>query len=249
MDRKAAINFARVGAQKIWVGTLAIKPNAKTGAHHHGALESVIYVVRGKARMRWGEHLEYVAEANSGRLHLHLRPTFRTRKSTRASGRGARVRPGAQRQRGGGGQISISSRSRSRKPLKWGSTRFDKDELIPSTARDAASATKQPRSDRRMRARIEIASSGFALLAMTGHGNIANARAGNPGPFFTFGHVTHDDRALRRHLCRGSPSPRSDQLAVLESACRSPRSILSVVSVCPSPRGRSRSRRAARRET
>src|SRR6202023_4049006 len=66
MDRKAAINFARVGAQKIWAGTVAIKPNAKTGAHHHGALESVIYVVRGKARMRWGEHLEYVAEANAG---------------------------------------------------------------------------------------------------------------------------------------------------------------------------------------
>ena len=41
-------------------------PNAKTGAHHHGALESVIYVVRGKARMRWGEHLEFTAEAGPG---------------------------------------------------------------------------------------------------------------------------------------------------------------------------------------
>jgi uncharacterized RmlC-like cupin family protein len=66
MDRKAAINLARVGAQKIWAGTVAIHPNAKTGAHHHGALESVIYVLRGKARMRWGEHLEYVAEAGPG---------------------------------------------------------------------------------------------------------------------------------------------------------------------------------------
>src|SRR5712691_3995382 len=66
MDRKAAINFARVGAQKIWAGTVSIRPNAKTGAHHHGALESVIYVVRGRARMRWGERLEYVAEAGPG---------------------------------------------------------------------------------------------------------------------------------------------------------------------------------------
>jgi uncharacterized RmlC-like cupin family protein len=66
MDRKAAINFARVGAQKIWAGTVSIKPDAKTGAHHHGALESVIYVVRGKARMRWGERLQYVAEAGPG---------------------------------------------------------------------------------------------------------------------------------------------------------------------------------------
>lgn len=66
MDRAAAINYARVGAQKIWAGTVNIKPNAKTGAHHHGALESVIYVVRGRARMRWGEHLEFTAEAGPG---------------------------------------------------------------------------------------------------------------------------------------------------------------------------------------
>jgi uncharacterized RmlC-like cupin family protein len=66
MHREAAINFARVGAQKIWAGTVTIHPNAKTGAHHHGELESVIYVVRGKARMRWGEHLEFVAEAGPG---------------------------------------------------------------------------------------------------------------------------------------------------------------------------------------
>ena len=66
MQREAAINAARVGAQKIWAGTVRIDPNAKTGAHHHGSLESVIYVVRGKARMRWGERLEYVAEAEPG---------------------------------------------------------------------------------------------------------------------------------------------------------------------------------------
>ncbi|HEY1719972.1 MAG TPA: cupin domain-containing protein [Magnetospirillaceae bacterium] len=66
MERQAAINLARVGAQKIWAGTVKIHPNAKTGAHHHGALESVIYVVKGQARMRWGEKLEYVAEAKAG---------------------------------------------------------------------------------------------------------------------------------------------------------------------------------------
>ena len=66
MDRQAAINFARVGAQKLWAGTVAIAPNAKTGPHHHGPLESVIYVVRGRARMRWGERLEFVAEAGPG---------------------------------------------------------------------------------------------------------------------------------------------------------------------------------------
>jgi uncharacterized RmlC-like cupin family protein len=66
MNRAAAIDHARVGAQKLWAGTVTIHPNAKTGAHHHGALESVIYIVRGHARMRWGERLEFMAEAGPG---------------------------------------------------------------------------------------------------------------------------------------------------------------------------------------
>jgi len=66
MDRQAAINLARAGAQKLWAGTVTIHPNAKTGAHHHGELESVIYIVRGKARMRWGERLEFTAEGGPG---------------------------------------------------------------------------------------------------------------------------------------------------------------------------------------
>ncbi len=66
MDRQAAITFARTGAQKLWAGTVHIHPNAKTGAHHHGPLESVIYVVKGRARMRWGERLEFTAEAGAG---------------------------------------------------------------------------------------------------------------------------------------------------------------------------------------
>src|SRR5205085_395384 len=57
---------ARVDAQKLWAGTVHIHANAKTGPHHHGPLESVIYVVSGRARMRWGESLEFVAEAGPG---------------------------------------------------------------------------------------------------------------------------------------------------------------------------------------
>ena len=66
MDRKAAITFARTGAQKLWAGTVHIHPGALTGAHHHGHLESVIYVVKGRARMRWGDALEFMAEAGPG---------------------------------------------------------------------------------------------------------------------------------------------------------------------------------------
>src|SRR4051812_3273433 len=66
MTRKAAISAASAGASKLWAGTVDIEPNAKTGAHHHGPVESVIYVVNGRARMRWGERLEFVAEAGPG---------------------------------------------------------------------------------------------------------------------------------------------------------------------------------------
>ena len=66
MNRAAAINHARAGAEKLWAGTVVIHPDARTGAHHHGELESVIYVVSGRARMRWGNQLEFVAEAGPG---------------------------------------------------------------------------------------------------------------------------------------------------------------------------------------
>ncbi len=66
MQRAAAITVASAGAHKIWAGMVTIQPQARTGAHHHGELESVIFVLSGRARMRWGEHLESVAEAGPG---------------------------------------------------------------------------------------------------------------------------------------------------------------------------------------
>jgi len=66
MQRAVAVSGERVGAQGLWAGTVTILPGARTGAHHHGPLESVIYVVRGLARMRWGERLEYTAEVGPG---------------------------------------------------------------------------------------------------------------------------------------------------------------------------------------
>src|ERR1044071_1706008 len=66
MQRAVAVSGARVGAQGLWAGTVTILPGPRTGAHHHGELESVIYVVRGRARMRWGERLEFTADAGGG---------------------------------------------------------------------------------------------------------------------------------------------------------------------------------------
>jgi uncharacterized RmlC-like cupin family protein len=66
MHRRAAVTSAKTGARNLWAGTVTIDARAKTGPHHHGDLESVIYVVNGIARMRWGAQLEYVAEAQAG---------------------------------------------------------------------------------------------------------------------------------------------------------------------------------------
>jgi uncharacterized RmlC-like cupin family protein len=66
MSRAAAITHASAGAHKLWAGTVVVEPNVKTAAHHHGELETVLYIVKGRARFRWGEHLEFVDEAGPG---------------------------------------------------------------------------------------------------------------------------------------------------------------------------------------
>src|SRR6185437_15837653 len=66
MTREAAITHARTGATKLWAGTVVVQPDAKTGPHHHGELETVLYIVKGRARMRWGERLEFTDEAGPG---------------------------------------------------------------------------------------------------------------------------------------------------------------------------------------
>ena len=66
MTRAAAINRVMAGANRLWAGTVSVHPNAKTAPHHHGELESIIYIVSGRARMRWGERLEFFAEAGPG---------------------------------------------------------------------------------------------------------------------------------------------------------------------------------------
>jgi uncharacterized RmlC-like cupin family protein len=66
MTRAAAITHARAGAEKLWAGTVVVEPAARTGAHHHGALETVLYIVKGRARFRWGDHLEFSEEAGPG---------------------------------------------------------------------------------------------------------------------------------------------------------------------------------------
>jgi uncharacterized RmlC-like cupin family protein len=66
MTRAAAITHAGAGAKKLWAGTMVVQPEAKTCPHHHGELETVLYVVAGRIRMRWGDQLELIEEARTG---------------------------------------------------------------------------------------------------------------------------------------------------------------------------------------
>ena len=66
MTRAAAITHAKAGASKLWAGTMVVQPEAKTGPHHHGELETVLYVIKGRIRMRWGNQLELSEEAKAG---------------------------------------------------------------------------------------------------------------------------------------------------------------------------------------
>ena len=66
MQREAGVAASTVGAQKLWVGYGTMAPGMKSGAHHHGPVESGIYVISGRARIRFGPHLEQTVDAGPG---------------------------------------------------------------------------------------------------------------------------------------------------------------------------------------
>jgi uncharacterized RmlC-like cupin family protein len=66
MNREAAISGSHVGSTALWAGTNRIEPGSSTGPHHHGALESVIFIISGNAFMRWGDRLEFITKAGPG---------------------------------------------------------------------------------------------------------------------------------------------------------------------------------------
>ena len=66
MDRAEGVGACTVGASSIWAGHVTVGPGVKSGAHHHGEVESAIYIISGKARFRYGERLEHNIEAGAG---------------------------------------------------------------------------------------------------------------------------------------------------------------------------------------
>lgn len=66
MTRYPAVAAETVGSRGLWVGFVTMEPGARSGAHHHGDCESAIYIVRGRARFRFGPRLEGTVEAGPG---------------------------------------------------------------------------------------------------------------------------------------------------------------------------------------
>jgi uncharacterized RmlC-like cupin family protein len=64
--RATAFDFAGTDGKETWIGTVTLRPSAKTGAHHHGRTEVAVYVVKGRGQIRWGERLEFAAEVGPG---------------------------------------------------------------------------------------------------------------------------------------------------------------------------------------
>lgn len=63
MSRLVAISEEASGSRGLWAGFVTIPPGVRSGAHHHGDAESVIYMISGRARFRWGDNLENAADA------------------------------------------------------------------------------------------------------------------------------------------------------------------------------------------
>jgi uncharacterized RmlC-like cupin family protein len=70
-QRLAAIPGAKGIASGMWAGTFRVEPGGKTGIHHHGAQETVVYVLAGESLVRWGERGEHSATAKAGDF-LHV---------------------------------------------------------------------------------------------------------------------------------------------------------------------------------
>ncbi len=66
MLREAAICGSLTSAEGLWMGVGSNDPGNASAVHHHGHLESGIYITKGHIRFRFGEKLEHVVDAEPG---------------------------------------------------------------------------------------------------------------------------------------------------------------------------------------
>ena len=50
----------------MWGGLFTVAAGGQTAIHHHGKQDTVVYVLAGKALIRWGRHGEFSATAQPG---------------------------------------------------------------------------------------------------------------------------------------------------------------------------------------
>jgi uncharacterized RmlC-like cupin family protein len=66
MRRLAAISHVLVGSEALWAGVMIAEPDTASSVHHHGPLETVVYVLSGQSKVRWGSRLESEVDLEPG---------------------------------------------------------------------------------------------------------------------------------------------------------------------------------------
>jgi len=69
--RLAAVSAENGITSSLWGGTFLVEPGARTGIHHHGEQDTIVYVLEGESLVRWGDHGEFSATARAGDF-LHV---------------------------------------------------------------------------------------------------------------------------------------------------------------------------------
>ena len=66
MLRLAAVSHGLVGSEALWAGVMLVDPGTVSSVHHHGPLETVVYMVSGQSKVRWGSRLEHEVDLEPG---------------------------------------------------------------------------------------------------------------------------------------------------------------------------------------
>jgi uncharacterized RmlC-like cupin family protein len=66
MQRLEAISRRLVGSASLWAGVMLAEPHTASSVHHHGPLETIVYVLSGASKVRWGSRLEHEVELEPG---------------------------------------------------------------------------------------------------------------------------------------------------------------------------------------
>jgi uncharacterized RmlC-like cupin family protein len=64
----AEISQATTGAHNIYMGVFRVPPGARSRPHYHENCESAVYMLSGRLKVKWGDHLEDEFEIGPGDL-------------------------------------------------------------------------------------------------------------------------------------------------------------------------------------